>query len=152
MAEIEAVGSRITRCSAGKRVKWLAITPLTPPLGSILLLVLVILGGCGPSDEQLRQRQRDSRMVQYRSDLSLPLAEIQTYSGYYAEHQAKCNTATHLGRYHCESAKGDLARLQNAQRQALTVYQRIAADPLMSETDHQDARQNIAVLTGPPSQ
>jgi hypothetical protein len=60
-------------------------------------------------------------------------------------------SATLIGKLNCEDAKGDLARWQNAQQQALAVYQQIADDQLVSETDRQEARRNVAALSGDQS-
>jgi hypothetical protein len=109
----------------------------------LVLLAALILGSC--------DWQRNTRMAQYRSDLSIPLAELQGASSRYAEEHAKCDKETFIAKLNCENAKGDLARWQNAQQQALAVYQRIAGDQLVSETDRQDARRNIAALSGDQS-
>lgn len=105
------------------------------------LLATVVLGsGC--------LSERNEHVYSYNQQLALPNAHIQTYSNSYVRHKALCNPKDKhgIGNWHCEQMKADAASVQEAERQALPIYEQMENDPVLNEQDRELARQSVARL------
>jgi hypothetical protein len=100
--------------------------------------------------DEFKSWQRNTRIAEYHRALSIPWPRCKAPPADTPKSMRNAISDA-IGKLTCEDAKGDLARWQNAQQQALAVYQQIADDQLVSETDRQEARRNVAALSGDQS-
>ena len=102
------------------------------------ILFLVLCSGC--------VSERDQHIRAYNQQLVFPKAHIRTYSDMYARHKALCNTKDVMAKYNCNQMKADLASIQEAERQALPIYEQMASDPVLNQQDREIALQSVTKL------
>lgn len=106
---------------------------------AVVLISFMCLAACESEHEQ--------RMRYYNMQLAGPNAQMQVYGASYAEHIARCKPHGGIvARNWCDMAKGEEARVQFAERQALAIYQQMAEDSLLTEQERQQCRTYAARL------
>ena len=107
-----------------------------------LLAGLFFAFGCDstPDESANREAARKANLSPYMQQMAGPSVEARTYLSLYTTHKVECESGEPtLRRFNCTQAKVDLAHIERAWQQALSIAEQMAQDAALSDKDRSDA-------------